>query len=71
MLVVDVVIWHWKESVALLCVNLLDATSYGINHVEVNHAAAQAFVTIVELWAFVLQGILYRARNETTTITII
>lgn len=71
MFVVDVVIWHWKESVALLCVDLLDTTSYCINHIEIDHALAKTIVTIMKLRTFMLQGIFNRARNETATITIV
>ena len=40
MLIVNIIIRHREEPVALLSVDLLDATSHSIYHVEVNHTSA-------------------------------
>ena len=70
-LIVYLVIRHRKETVTLLCVNFLDATSHGINHVEIDHSTAKTLIAIMELWSLVLQRIFDGARNKTTTIAVV
>ena len=71
MFVIYLIIRHREEAVTLLCVNLLDATSHSINHIEIDHSTAKALIAIMELWTFVIQRILDGARNETTTIAVV
>ena len=58
-------------SAPLLIEHLLDATTYGIDHIEVNHSPTQAFIAEMHLRFFVSQSILQSAWNECASIGVI
>lgn len=65
------IIWHREVSAPLLVEHLLDATTYGIYNVKVNHSPAQTFITEMRLRSFVSQCVFQSARNECACIEII
>ena len=42
-------------SAPLLAEHLLNTTTYGVNHIEINHSPTQAFIAEMRLRFFVLQ----------------
>lgn len=53
-------------SAPLFIEHFLDASAYGINHVEVYHCPTQTFIAEMCLRLFVPQNILQRARIESS-----
>ena len=55
----------------LLVEHLLDTPTHGVNHIEIYHSTAKAFVAEIALRSFGCQHILQCTRNETTTVGVI
>lgn len=58
-------------SAPLLVEHLLDATTYGVNHIEINHSSAKTFIAEMRLRLFVPQSVFQSAWNECASVGII
>ena len=58
-------------SAPLLIKHLFDTTTFGINHIEVNHSPTQTFIAKMRLRFFIPQSILQGTRDERASIRII